>query len=336
MHSLPETMHSDHAGCDIVAITGGTGFVGRRLVALHLKLGHRVRILSRQNAVATRSDANPTYIRGDLTDPSARLDAFIGEARVLYHLAGEIANAGTMHAVHVLGTERLLAAAAGRIRHWVHLSSAGVYGPVRSGVIDESFPIAPVGQYEITKAEGERLVAERAPRHGFSYTILRPSIVFGPDMGNDSLRKLVRMVGRGLFFHVGEGATAPYVAVEDVVEALFRCASHANATNQVYNLSANVSMDFFVGTIARALGRSPPKLRLPEIVAKGAAAIGEFIPGFPLTRGRLAALTRKAVYDSSKIARHLDIHPERNLPRYLEVFARSVFPGAAQGRHRDG
>src|SRR5574341_4931 len=65
-------------------------------------------------------------------------------------------------------------------RAWVQLSSVRVYGPVREGVVDESRPYAPRGEYETTKAESDRLVLEAFERGAFSCTILRPSIDFGP------------------------------------------------------------------------------------------------------------------------------------------------------------
>jgi nucleoside-diphosphate-sugar epimerase len=310
----------------VVAVTGGGGFIGRRLVALHLGLGDHVRLLSRTGRTVPGAKTQVTIVPGDLTAESVRLDVLVRNADVLYHCAGETRDKSKMQAVHLTATERLLAAAAGHIKHWVQLSSVGVYGPVRSGVITESSPFAPLGEYETSKAASERLIAERAPTYGYSYSILRPSIVFGPEMPGASLRQIVRMIERGLFFYIGQpGANVPCVAVEDVVEALYRCATRPVARNQAYNLSANLSIESLASMIAEVLGRRPPRLRVPEWVMRATVTIGTFVPGFPLTRRGVDALTSRAVYDSSKIKRELDIDPDSTTRARIEAFVKQLY-----------
>ena len=113
-----------------VAITGGRGFIGRRLVARHVALGDRVRVLA-------RGVADPPWggdveiLSGDLTSSEPeRLQRFAQGADALYHCAAERQDASRMSAVNVEGTRRLLAAAAGNIGRWVQLSSLGVYGQI--------------------------------------------------------------------------------------------------------------------------------------------------------------------------------------------------------------
>jgi len=69
----------------IVAITGGTGFIGQKLVSRHLAQGHEVRVLSRRKAV----EPGAKLCSGDLSDTDA-LRAFVDAADILYHCAGEI------------------------------------------------------------------------------------------------------------------------------------------------------------------------------------------------------------------------------------------------------
>jgi nucleoside-diphosphate-sugar epimerase len=291
----------------IVAVTGATGFIGRRLVDRLVERGDRVQVLTRGPA----SHAGPSAIelhRCDLATVSAgELARILDGVEVLYHCAGQLTDARAMRALHVEATRKLADAAAGRIRHWVQLSSVGVYGPVSEGVVDEDSPARPVGEYEVTKAESERIVADAARRAGFGYSILRPSNVFGADMDIRSLFRMIAMIERGWFFHIGPpGASANYVHVDNVAEGLIRCGTMAAARDRTYNLSDHRTLEQFVAAIAAALGRPAPRARVPRSVARLIGATLGRLPGFPLTRARVEALTNRSSYPIARIERELD------------------------------
>jgi nucleoside-diphosphate-sugar epimerase len=290
-----------------VAVTGATGFIGHLLVRQLVARGDTVRVLTRDRARASHLPASVEICVGDLASGEAPPAAFLGGADVVYHLAGEVSRPAAMRRLHVDGTRALVDAAARSVRHWVQLSSVGVYGPVRAGVVDEGRPLLPRGEYEITKAESERLVRLAAAEGAFSCAVLRPSIVFGPGMPNRSLEQLASMVARGLFFYIGApGASANYVYVDNVVDALIGCASKpAAGGGGVYNLSDFLPMEPFVATIAESIGAPHPRRRLPELPVRLAATTLGLIPGFPLTGARVDALTSRARYSSSRIEREL-------------------------------
>ena len=216
-----------------------------------------------------------------------------------------------MRALHVDATRRLTEAAARRIRHWVQLSSVGVYGPVASGEIMEDSAFNPVGEYEITKAESDRIVADAAGHGSFSCSILRPSNVFGAGMPNRSLYGLIAMIHRGWFFFVGKpGASANYIHVDNVAEALLLCGTMPQAAGQAYNLSDHRTMEQFVGMIAQCLGKGMPRTRVPEPFIRPLARLLGGLLGVPLTEARVDALTGRAVYSNKKIERELGYrHP---------------------------
>ena len=288
----------------LVAITGGSGFVGRRLVEAHLERGDRVRLLSRRRNADLEEMA--CIVRADITDPEADLRPFVENADILYHCAGELTDERRMHAVHVAGTRRLIKAATGQIGRWVQLSSVGAYGPRRNGIVSENAREMPVGTYERTKTENDVLVATAAASGAFEHVLLRPSIIYGPGMPNQSLFQLISMIERGLFFYIGPpGAVVNYVHVQDVVSALMNCAIRAEARGQTYILSDNCSLEEAIRVIALALERPMPSLRVPHGVALLAARIFGCIPRFPLTESRVRALTQRVVYDGSRIERDL-------------------------------
>src|SRR5207248_9466069 len=112
----------------LVALTGGTWFVGRHVAATLGARGHRVRVLAREPARARFLSEQPVEIvAGGLTDRAA-LDRLAGGADAIVHLVGIIVEQGvqTFTAVHVAGTQALLGAArqAG-VRRFVHMSAVG-------------------------------------------------------------------------------------------------------------------------------------------------------------------------------------------------------------------
>jgi nucleoside-diphosphate-sugar epimerase len=291
----------------IVAVTGGTGFIGSAVVRAHLAQGDRVRILTRRAGVHPWPGVR--YVNGDLARGDVPSD-FVDGVDVLYHCAGELREEGRMRALHVDGTRRLLARARGRIGRWVQLSSVGVYGPHRDGIVTEQTPAAPVGVYEITKAESDDLVRSAMPEA----VVVRPSIVFGPEMPGPSLFALISMIDRGLFFFIGpRGASANYVPIEHVVDALVLCGASRAAAGDVFNVSACRPIETFVGAIAEALGSRRPRLRLPRAAVRLAASALGRVPGWPLSTARVDALSRRVTYSTRHIELTLGYRPSTTM-----------------------
>ncbi len=301
----------------VVAVTGGTGFIGRALVSRLLAEGASVRLLSRRSGHPPRERVQ--VVQADLADDAADLVPFVDGVDVLYHCAAELNDESAMQAVHVDGTRRLLAASRARVGRWVQLSSVGVYGPRRAGVVTETDDERPGGPYEKTKAAADALVRASAE----DFVVVQPSNVFGAGMSTWSLRQWVETVDRGLFMFVGSaGASANYVHVRNVVEALVLCGVEPTASGQTYIVSDRLDMEEFVGTIATALGRRPPRVHLPLWLARSAASLGSLVPGFPLTRSRVDALSSRALYSSVKIETQLGYRNVVSVPEgVLEVVA---------------
>lgn len=314
-----------------VAVTGGRGFIGDRLVRRLADQGHRVRVLTRRQISMSRIGADIAL--GDLTDPGYALENFVDGVDVVYHCAAEIRDESRMHPANVLGTRRLIDAARGRVGRWVQLSSVGAYGPVPEGIVTEDQPEAPVGEYERTKTESDRLIREAVAEGAFSATIIRPSNVYGPTMRNRSLFQLIRAVNRGLFFFIGRpGASANYVHVDNVVEALLRSAIASQTEARTYIVSDHRILEDFIGTIASCLGRPAPRLRIPSWIAQGAALAGGWLPGFPLTAGRVRALMNRASYSTQRIETELGYVPvvsmEEGLRQMVDVLRDEAGHGA--------
>lgn len=290
----------------IAAVTGGTGFIGKKLVARLIERGDTVRLLTRNSNLPDNSSLLEIHECNLLTAGVNDLSTMLDGADVLYHCAGQLNEPLAMRALHVDATHKLVEAASRRVGHWVQLSSVGVYGPVTEGTVTEDSKLNPVGEYEITKTQSDQIVVDAANKGGFSYSILRPSNVFGAGMSNQSLFGMIAMIDRGFFFYIGKlGASANYIHVNNVIEGLIRCGTMPQAKGRTYNLSDHCTMEHFVETIANALGRAPPWLRISKAIAQLAGSTLGQIPGFPLTRSRVDALVNRSIYPISRIQQEL-------------------------------
>ncbi|HSQ78149.1 MAG TPA: NAD(P)H-binding protein, partial [Nitrospirota bacterium] len=150
----------------MILIIGGTGFVGSNLVRRMRREGLRLRALVRNpDKAQALADLGVEAVPGDLSEKVSLEKAVVGVERVI-HLVGIIQEAPgvTFKSVHVEGTRSLVEAArkAG-VRHFFYQSALGVRPGAKS-------------EYHKTKWQAEELV--RAS--GIPYTILRPSLIYGP------------------------------------------------------------------------------------------------------------------------------------------------------------
>jgi len=301
----------------LVAITGGNGFVGQLLVKKHLLLGDCVRVLSR---FETSFFNEAHVVVGDLTQSGGYLRDFVEGVDVLYHCAGEINDESKMYDLHVSGTSRLLAVAKENIGRWVQLSSVGVYGPPlglanSERVVTENTIVRPNGVYEVTKAESDKLVEEACQYSAMSYSIVRPSNIFGSHMSNQSLRSLGAMIKKKQFFYIGKrGAIATYIHVDDVVEVLLRCGVDKRADGEIFNISNDCLFAEVVNGMAFTLGVKQPFIRIPESLVRVAVGISEKVISVPLTKSRVDALVSQTRYSCIKLESELDFIPQVHVP----------------------
>jgi len=306
-----------------VAITGARGHIGRHLARLHVARGDLVRVLTRQPQAA-QALGPVEVVLCDLARPRVDdLASFCDGADVLYHCAAEIRDEHRMETTNVQGTRILAQLAAGRIGRWVLVSSAAVYGAVRSGTIIEDSPTRPDSLYGRTKHESERIVLSAAADGGYETTIVRPSNIFSTGMPSTALFRLFGMLSAGMFFFVGRPqAMMNYVHVDNVATALVQCGTLDAAAGRTYNVSDQMSIERFVAIVADEIGVRCPTLRLPEPPLRVLAGTLGKLPGIPLTHRNLDALTVRSWYDSDRIRRELSYNPVVSLEAGLRGLAR--------------
>jgi nucleoside-diphosphate-sugar epimerase len=288
-----------------VAITGATGFIGKLLVDRHIQLGDEVSVLSRNQVKHRIFNNNVKFFKGDLLDKES-LSKFVENVDILYHCAAEIKDESKMSLSNVEGTKNLIQVASNKIKHWVQLSSTGVYGTIHYGIVNENQIYNPNNEYEKTKLESDFLVLDAAKNNTFTCTLIRPSNVFGQQMSNTSLFQLIKAIDKGVYFFIGpKGASANYVPVENVVEALYLAATNPKAQNQTYIISSRCTIEYFISSIAQKLDKAPPSFRVSKAFIKFIAKLTSFIPRNPLTLSRVDALSNRSIYEIGKIESEL-------------------------------
>jgi nucleoside-diphosphate-sugar epimerase len=292
-----------------VLVTGATGFIGRHLTPRLLSEGESVRVITRDPSRLPPEWAHQVeVVVGSLLDPAV-LEVAVRGISTIFHLAGEIQDKALMTAVNAEAVHRLLdSAEAAGVRRFVHLSSVGVVGADGPGIVTEDTQCKPQNEYEQSKLAGERAVLERGAAGRIEAVILRPTIVFGElqNRSRDSLLGWLRALQRGRFFFIGDEAVANYVYVGDVIEAAWRLYRADTPGAVIVNLADPAPMSDFVGAMARALGISTPRKRIPFWLAYPFGAVFELasrlvgVP-LPLTRSRVRALSSKCLYSGERL-----------------------------------
>ena len=268
-----------------VLVAGGSGFVGRHLVAKLSGEGHDVVVLTRKRERARHLLLLPTVrvIEADPTDPAtlARHARGFGAA---INLVGILHERGrdTFDRIHV-ELPRALATACRNagVARILHMSALGAGADAPS-------------RYLRSKAAGEAAIVES----GLAWTIFRPSVIFGPgDTFLNMFAKLAQwlpvipLAAAGARFqpvYVGDVATCFARALGDDATAGRR---YALCGPEVYSLAELVR---YAGA---ASGHPRPTVALAPALATMQARVMEWLPGPMLTRDNLASMRRDNVCD---------------------------------------
>lgn len=262
----------------VVTLLGGSGFFGRHLAQKLLACGARLRVASRhpEQAYALKPLGNlgqVQFVRCDVTDGD-RLAAVLAGSDMVVNLVG--AFAGDLDAVQGTGAGRIAAAArAAGASAFVHVSALGA---------DAESPVA----YARTKAEGEEAVLAAFP----GATVLRPSILFGPD--DTFVNRFAGLIALLPVLPVfAPDAPLQPVLVDDAAEAVARAlAEPGRFGGQTFEIAGpeTITMGAINRRIAAAQARAPLFLDLPDAVSSAFATLTGWLPGAPITRSQWALL----------------------------------------------
>ena len=316
-------------------VTGGSGFIGGRLIERLARDGWTVRALARSDGAAGRVTAvGAEPVRGDLGEPAA-LEGGARGAEVTFHVAAKAEEWGDwddFRRVNVEGTKAVLAASrAAGVRRVVHVGTEAALMHGQPLIhADERTPLALSSKapYPATKAAAEAAVVAAT---GVETIVVRPRFVWGP--GDTTLIPvLTEMVRSGRFRWIGGGRQLTATThVDNTVEGLVLAADRGTP-GSAYFVTDGEPVEFraFVTELLAAHGVEAPGGSVPLGVARAAAGVCETawrvlpLPGAPpLTRFAVWASGLECTLDDSRARADLGYAPVVTREEGLAALRRS-------------
>jgi nucleoside-diphosphate-sugar epimerase len=307
-------------------VTGGSGFIGGRLIESLAGDGIRVRALARSTRSAERvAELGAEPVRGDLADRASLL-AGAADCELAFHAAAKVEDWGPWEEFerdNVEGTRNVVEACReSGVRRFVHVSTEAVLIAGEPLVqVDETAPRRPDSKapYPRSKAMAEA-VALGAGADGFEPVALRPRFVWGKgDL--TLLPAMVEMVNAGRFAWIGGGRHLTDVTHVDNVVHGVRLAAEKGRAGEPYFVTDDDVVVFrdFVSDLISTQGVDPPTRNIPVPVAGALAAAGEgawrLLPlggSPPLTRFTFWVSSQECTIDISKARSELGYEPVRS------------------------
>jgi len=301
-----------------ITIVGGSGFIGRYVVQRLAAAGAVVAVVSR-HATAARflrpmGDVGQIALINAAINDEARIAAAIEGADAVISATGILFERGAQRfdIVHTRGPALLaqLAKAAGA-QHFVHLSAIG------------ADPAAPAA-YARSKAAGEAAVRAAFPEA----TILRPSVVFGPE--DDFFNRFAALARWAPTLPLIGGGHTKFqpVYVGDVADAVIAALEREDAAASTFELGGPRVYSFreLMELVLRETGRARALVSVPFPLAMLQAAFLEWLPRPPLTRDQVKLLERDNIVAAGSLGLgDLGVDPtaaELIIPTYLAHYRR--------------
>jgi UDP-glucose 4-epimerase len=272
-----------------VLVTGGSGFIGRRLVAALTSAGAEVTVADLKPFPGPAGGEGPDgadgaaaqpgeIVLGDLCDPAIADQAVRPGTGAIIHLAARtsvlesVKDPESTYRNNVALTAGLLELARQRgVRTFLFASTNAVVGNVGRAVITEQAPLRPLTPYGATKAASEMLISCYSASYGVRGVPLRFSNVYGPGMlHKDSfIPRLMRAARDGTGVKVrGDGTMVrDVIQVDDVISGIFAAWASGHSGPVILGSGQSVTVNDMVETARRVTGVDIPAENAP--IAQG-------------------------------------------------------------------
>jgi NADH dehydrogenase len=299
-----------------VAIIGGTGFVGSYIADELIEHGHDVSMLFRPGSEhKVRHSALIRLVTGSINSSESINDLLSGCEAVIYCVG--ILRESRRQGITFASTQfdgiatAVEAAEENGVSRFLLMSANGVK--------------IPGTRYQETKKRAEDLLIASS----LKATIFRPSVIFGNPRGRmefatqlfkDMVDKPVPAVGffSGLNTQSGAVRLSP-VHVEDVAKAFVGSLTEPSTVGEIYSLGGPETLTWteIIRRIAAATGREKRILPMPIMLMKFAAALFDWLPFFPVTRGQLTMLAEGNTADPAILESLIGSAPRAFKPEHL-------------------
>lgn len=284
-----------------VCVLGGTGFIGREVVARLDGRGHEVKVLTRNPARSREMKVLPSMrlVRADVHDEAVLAREFDG-CDVVVNLVGILNERGLgrgsgeeFRRVHTdLPQKVVRACRRAGVRRYLHMS--GLKADSQRGP----------SHYLRSKGLAEDYLREHCTDGGPEYVIFKPSVVFGPgDAFVNNFAGILKLTPGVLPLACADAKFAP-VYVGDVADAFVECLERRDAVGQAYELCGPdiMTLGEIVRMTARILGLRRVVVPLPRSLSRVQAAVMDYVPGKPFSTDNFLSATLDSTCDCDGLA----------------------------------
>jgi uncharacterized protein YbjT (DUF2867 family) len=276
----------------LITVYGGSGFLGRHVIRALCKRGYRIRVAVRRPDLTGHLQplgrvGQIHAVQANLRYPSS-VEAAARGADVLINLVGILFERGRQRfdAVQAFGAEAVALAASAYGARLVHVSAIGA---------DENA----TSSYARSKGVGEKLVFAARP----SATVLRPSVVFGPE--DDFFNRFASLARFAPALPLVGGGHTRFqpVYVGDVAAAVVDAVENRDRSGNIYELGGPEVRTFkeLLQYVLTVIERKRLLVPLPFVLAEMQAWFLQFLPKPPLTPDQVELLkTDNVVSDAAK------------------------------------
>ncbi len=268
-----------------ILLTGGSGFVGRALIAPLTKTGYEVLALATKavNLTPARVCLFPGFgLQFNLQPVLVGITTVIHCAARAHVMDEQSHNPlAEFRKVNVEGTLNLArqAAAAG-VKRFIFISSIKVNG--ESTAPGQQFLASdtpgPEDAYGQSKLEAEQGLLALAQETGMEVVIIRPPLIYGPGV-KGNFASMIKLVGKGLPLPLGAiDNRRSLVGIDNLVDLIMRCIDHPAAANRIFLAGdgEDLSTTELLRAVAKAMGRPARLIPLPAAFLRwGAAVLGK-------------------------------------------------------------
>jgi dihydroflavonol-4-reductase len=297
-----------------VAVTGGSGVVGRAVVSHLVEGGFDVVATSRSTrADQTLADLGATPVRAELADYDSLVAAFDGAERV-FHIAGMNAMCVTdpvpMWEANIDGTLDVAeAAVAAGVSRLIYTSSAAVLGE-RQGTVgneDSEHRGSFLSHYEESKYLAERALLDLDPE--IEVVIVNPSSVQGPGRATGTGELILDVVNGRL--RVLADTSLSIVDIDDCARGHLLAAEHGQDRRRYVLNSFTFAVADAVEMISKVIGRRLDVRFVPPWLVRSAAPVADVLRWLrlpvPFCGEMIATVAHGHSYDGSRATRELGL-----------------------------
>lgn len=297
-----------------ILLLGAHGFIGSSILKVLSEVeGLAVTCVTRKQIHNVTDKDNVNWVQLDLLSNKSRLKGVISEADIVINAVGELEKSTLMESVNFnLAKEivDLMFENKEYRKRLIQMSSVGCYGALghfegKNILVTEDEAEYPIGLYEDTKAKADTYIKETLSASDHcTYTILRPTNVFGSNMKSKAILSLAFMVKKSRFFYISDRtANSTYIHVKDVAQAVkLVCEQLVETSNQTYIVSDDCPQKVLIETLADSFSVKSPSMVVPLIFVKFGMYLGQkFTSNFPLTESKINSLTSKVSFSNVKL-----------------------------------